>query len=60
MKKFTKILLASFALMSLVFAGCNALKTDEAVEDEATEPAVEVTTEVTTPAADTTTEATAQ
>ncbi len=40
MKKFMQILLASFALMSLVFAGCNAKKADEAVDAE--EAAAEV------------------
>ncbi len=54
MKKFMQILLASFAVMSLVFAGCNAKKADEAMEakdettvtvTEETSPTVEVVTE---------------
>ena len=47
-----QILLASFAVMSLVFAGCNAKKADEKMEvkeeatvTEETTPAVEVVTE---------------
>ncbi len=60
MKKFTQILLASFAVMSLVFAGCNALKTEEVVSDDATAPVVEVTTDVVDTVSDTTSSSTAQ
>lgn len=47
MKKFMQILLASFALMSLVFAGCNAKKADETVDAEVdAEVGAEVAAEV--------------
>ena len=64
-----QIALASFAVMSLVFAGCNAKKEEKgemapkeegtAVEESA-EPAADAAMEATAPAADTATETKAQ
>lgn len=41
MKKFMQIALASFAVMTLVFAGCNAKKAPMESEEAAAEPAAE-------------------
>ncbi len=58
MKKFTQILLASFALTSLVFAGCNAQTADDETVTTDTDGTVQV--EATATPTTTTTTTTAQ